>query len=113
MPKNERGKVRVAVRVDLPREWVQRRSVADQPDMTEWIGESTLAMDPPWSPVILDVLQTAGCARLQCASDHRVGVVAEQFNPDRGGTYFLWAIPGVLGWLGKEEGRTRDLQTGH
>jgi hypothetical protein len=92
------------VRVDLPREWVQRGSVADQPDMTEWIGEPTLAMDPPWSRVILDVIETADCGRFQCAGDHRVRVVTEQFNPDRGGAYFLWAIPVVLGWPGEEEG---------
>ena len=80
--------------------------------MTEWIGKSTRAMDAPWSVVILEVIETAGCARFQCASDHRVEVVAEQFNLDRGRTYFLWAIPGVLGWLGEEERGTRDLQTG-
>jgi hypothetical protein len=56
--------------------------------------------------------ETAGRARFQCASDYRVGVIAEQFHSHRRGAYYLRAIPGVLGGLGEEEGRTRDLQTG-
>jgi len=78
--------------------------------MAEWIGEPTLAMDLPWHMVILEVFETAGRARFQCASDYRVRVIAEQFHSHRRGAYFLRAIPGVLGGLGEEEGRPRDLQ---
>ena len=81
--------------------------------MAEWIGEPTLAMDPPWHMVILEVFETAGRARFQCASDYRAsGSSQNNSTLTVVVPYFLRAIPGVLGGLGEEEGRTRDLQTG-
>jgi hypothetical protein len=95
----------------LWRKPVQGRFIADQPNMSEGIDESTLPVGSPWSLVIPNLIKTAICTRLHGACNDSIWVIAEQFDPDRSNAYRFGAFPAIPGWLGKEERCTLNLQS--
>ena len=61
----------------------QRRAVADQPKMSEWIDESTLPVYPPRRLVVANLVDGAVCSGSYCPTNESVGVLNEDFDSNR------------------------------
>jgi hypothetical protein len=63
---------------------LQRRSVSDEPDVTERIGETTLAVNSPGNAVILDAIGRDHRTSSDGFLNEQVGLIDEDFNSDGG-----------------------------
>jgi hypothetical protein len=52
--------------------------------VTEWVGETTLAMNTPWNEVILNAVDSNGRPSSDCLFNERVGLIDEDFKSDSG-----------------------------
>ena len=100
-------------RRDSRRRRTQRRPVANQPDVPEWISEPALPVGSPRPLMILEVVQATLRAGVQSACDQAVRIVTEDFHPRRSNAKPRGALPTIVGRLAQEEWRTPDLQAGN
>jgi hypothetical protein len=85
----------------------QRRSVADEPAMSERVDESSLSVDSPRRVMILGVLDAPCCTSVHCAANDGIGVVAEYLHADRRRTELCWSVPSIALRLTRKIGAPR------
>ena len=92
-------------------ERAQRRFVADQPNVPEWIDKPALSMSAPRHLIIFYIGKAAGCTCFQSACNHIIGFVNKQFDPCGRRTKLLRTIETTFDGL--VQGDTRCCLASH
>jgi hypothetical protein len=89
----------------------QRRAVADKPQMTEWIDESTLPVYSPRHLVVTDLVDGAVCSGRNRPLNESAGVIDKDFDPHRSAAKRRRCIPTVVLRLTEKEWCALDRQS--
>jgi len=104
------GRIQNAIVDPLARMTSERRSVADEPDVSEWVDKPALAVRSPGHLVHLYPVTTSCCTSCECVRNECVWIVTEEFNAYRRHAKLLRALPAVVRWLAHKERRALNVQ---
>jgi hypothetical protein len=91
----------------------KRGPIANKPEMSKWIHESTLSVRAPRHLVITNDVTLLAGALEERLGDHGVWVIAEQLDAKSCRTDALRGSPTILFRLAQKEGRAADFQSRH